>query len=58
MSDTKAKKKYFVIRQIADRKEVKRIDVTKHGERSREKIEMGILRNLNSDDYFVDELEE
>ena len=58
MSDTETKKKYFVIRQIDDRKEVKRIDVTKHSERSREKIEMGILRNLDCNDYFVDELEE
>lgn len=55
---SKQKKKYFVIRQISDRNEVKRIDVTEHSERSCERIEMGILRNLNRDDYFVDELEE
>ncbi len=54
---SKTKKHYLVIRQIEDRKEIHRIDVTGKGERTLEKIQMGILRQLR-DDCFVDELEE
>lgn len=53
-----SKKKYLLIRQIDNRKEVKRVEVTGRDDRTCERIQMGMLRNLNRDEYFVDELEE
>lgn len=48
------RKCYFVVREMKTDKEVKRIDVTKHGESSRDKIERGLLRQMDTDNFYVD----
>ena len=48
-------KKYLEIRSIRDNSCVKRIDVTGKTERGVERVERGILINLNHDEYTVEE---
>jgi len=43
------------IRRRSDREVVKEIDVSKRSESFIEKCIRGILRNLNTDEYFVDD---
>lgn len=43
------------IRDFDTRSIVKEIDVTGHSERQVEKIMMGMLINMNTEDYFVDD---
>lgn len=57
MGEPKEKKYFLIVRQISDRKEVHRVDVSGKSERSRERVQMGMLRNM-SDEFFIDELEE
>lgn len=48
-----SRKAYFVVREIKTDKEVRRIEVTKHSESSRDRIERGIIRNMNTDEFYV-----
>ncbi len=47
----------LVIREFVSRKEVHRIDLSNVSERYVEKVMRGILRQLNTDRYFVDDSE-
>jgi len=47
--------KYLEITRIADGVVVKRIDVSGKSERSIERTEMGILMQMNREDFFVGE---
>lgn len=49
-----APKAYFVVREIGTDKEVRRIDVTQKSESSRERVEMGLLRNMDTDNFYID----
>ena len=46
---------YLEITRIKDRVVVKRIDVSGKSERSIERTEMGILMQMNREDFFVGE---
>jgi hypothetical protein len=48
-----SKYKYLEIVRHFDSKVIKRVDVTGHSERSIDKVEGGMNRNLNHFDYFV-----
>lgn len=48
-------KHYFVIRELDTDKEVERIDVSEKSERSRERVERGLLRKVDTERFYVDE---
>jgi hypothetical protein len=48
---------YLVIRRLDDRSEVKRIGVSHLDDRYVGKVMSGLLRNMNTDDYFIDDTE-
>lgn len=51
-------KEYLVIKDMKTKEEVHRIDVTGKSERNRDMCLMGLMRNMDLDNYFVDEVEE
>lgn len=48
-------KQVLHVRRFDTRESVKQIDVTGKGARAVEKIMAGMLINMNTDDYFVDD---
>jgi len=51
-------RRFLVIRAFEGKAEVKRIEVTGHAEHYIERVERGLLRNMNTDAYFVDDVTE
>lgn len=50
-------KKYLEITDAKTKEVIKRMDVTDKSERHIERIEMGILMQMNRDKYYVGEVE-
>jgi hypothetical protein len=51
------KKIHLYVRRLDTRKIVKTLDVTGYSENQVDRIVMGLLRNMNRDEYFVDDSE-
>lgn len=51
----KARRHFLTVVEIETGKEVHRVDVTKHGERAREKVERGMLMRIDRERFFVGE---
>jgi hypothetical protein len=49
------KKKELLVRKRSDREIVKRVDVSGKSEQMIEKVMSGMLRNMDTDNYFIDE---
>jgi hypothetical protein len=48
-------KKFIVVRQLSDKKEIHRVEVTGKSQGQIEKVMMGMLRNMDTDKYFIDD---
>lgn len=51
----KSEKKYLVVRSLETQEEVRRIDVTGRGERALERIERGLLMQMDTDRFYFGE---
>ena len=50
-------KAYLIVRRLSDRQEVDRVGLTSLGERHVEKVMRGMLRNMDTDRYYIDDSE-
>jgi flavin-binding protein dodecin len=50
--------KYLAIISYETKEVVKKIDITGRSENSIDRIERGMLINMNKDDYYITEIEE
>lgn len=49
------KPRFLIVRQLSDRKEVHRTDVTGRSDRDVERVERGMLMRIDRDKLFIDD---